>query len=98
MTDLFTFAAGHAVKDAPGGIPADVATLFERLTLQVAKAGHARYSADAVLHRIRWEMNIERGERDFKCNDHWTSALSRWFLARHPDMPKFFETRERRAT
>lgn len=97
MEDLFTFAANQAPSsEPPEGIPSDVATLFERLALQVAKAGHERYSADAILHRIRWHMHIERGNREFKCNDHWTSQLSRWFLAKHPEMPKFFETRVRR--
>jgi hypothetical protein len=90
MMDLFA--------TSPEGIPVDVAILFERLALQVNKAGHDRYSSDAILHRIRWHINIERGDRDFKCNDHWTAQLSRWFLAKHPELPGFFETRTKRAT
>jgi hypothetical protein len=97
MDDLFTFAAKQApISNAPEDIPSEVAELFERLALQVSKAGHNRYSADAVLHRIRWHMHIERGNREFKCNDHWTAPLARWFLARHPELPKFFETRQRK--
>jgi hypothetical protein len=94
MDDLFAFANRNA---PPEDIPSEVAALFERLALQVAQAGHSRYSADAVLHRIRWHMHIERGDREFKCNDHWTAPLSRWFLAKHPELPKFFETRVRRS-
>lgn len=93
MDDLFAFADRNA---PPEDIPSEVVVLFERLALQVAQAGHSRYSADAVLHRIRWTMNIERGDRDFAVNNNWSSQLARWFLAKHPELPKFFETRERR--
>jgi hypothetical protein len=57
-----------------------------------------RYSSDAVLHRIRWEYQIERGIREFKCNDHWTAPLARWFLKKHPHMDGFFELRQARAS
>lgn len=98
MDDLFSYAAKAPSSDIPEGIPSEVASLFERLALSVAEKGHTRYSADAILHRIRWHFNIERGDREFKCNDHWTSQLSRWFLARHPRLKeqKFFELREKR--
>lgn len=80
----------------PPGVPADVAQKFEELALQVAGQGFARYSSDALLHRIRWHFQIERGLREFKCNDHWTAPLARWFLTRHPSLKGFFELRERR--
>lgn len=76
-------------------VPPDVKILFERLALQIHARGWKNYSSDAILHRIRWEMQIERGEREFKCNDHWTAPLARWFLNRHPEMPGFFELRQR---
>lgn len=79
----------------PDGVPAEVCALFEKLALEVHARGYARYSSDAILHRIRWTMQIDRGDRAFKCNDHWTAPLARWFLARHPECPKFFELRER---
>ena len=94
MDDLFTY-----MKSAPPeGIPSDVVALFDSLSLQVYQSGHERYSADAILHRIRWEMQIERGDRDFCVNNNWSSQLARWFLDQHPDLKqlKFFETRERR--
>lgn len=76
-------------------VPLDVRQMFERLSLQVHARGWTHYSSDAILHRIRWEMQIERGHRSFKCNNNWTAPLARWFLARHPDMVDFFELRER---
>ena len=56
-------------------------------------AGHQHYSADAILHRIRWEFQIVRGMRKFKANNNWTAPLARWFLNRHPEMPGFFSLR-----
>ena len=81
----------------PADIPTDVCTHFERITLALIEDGFDRYSADAILHRIRWHERIERGNRTFKVNDHWSAPLSRWFSARHPQVAKFFETRVRPA-
>lgn len=81
----------------PAGIPIAVCFHFEKLALELAGLGWKRYSADAILHRIRWHMHVERGDRSFKCNDHFTAPLARWFLDRHPELKavKFFELRER---
>jgi hypothetical protein len=83
----------HAAPRRPDGVPADVCDLFERLALQVAAQGFKRYSARALLHRIRWHFHVEKGDRDFKCNNNSTPAMARWFLAAHPELPGFFETR-----
>lgn len=79
----------------PEGVPADVCDLFEKLALEIAAQGFDRYSARAILHRIRWHHHVEKGNRDFKCNDHWTPAMARWFAERHPHLNGFFETREK---
>jgi hypothetical protein len=78
-------------------IPEDVRAKFISLALELRRQGWQRYSADAILHRIRWHFHVERGQRDFKCNDHWTSTLARWAMATQPSLgPDFFETRELR--
>lgn len=89
------FSAQPQAEGWPEGIPQEIARLFEELALQVKAQGFKRYSADALLHRIRWHMHVERGRRDFKCNDHYTAPLARWFLRRHPEYDGFFELRER---
>lgn len=76
----------------PDGVPVDVVEMFERLAIEIRERGFERYSSDAVLHRIRWHYQIERGNRDFKCNNNWTAALARWFMAKHGCLG-FFETR-----
>ena len=77
----------------PTGVPVDVCDKFEEVALIVHALGFDKYSARAIAHRIRWHEQIERGNREFKINNVWTPAMARWFMARHPDMKNFFETR-----
>jgi hypothetical protein len=74
-------------------IPAKVEDLFEKLALEISAKGFNRYSSDAIMHRIRWHFQVEKGERDFKCNNNWTPVLARWFMHKHPEYAGFFETR-----
>jgi len=47
--------------------------LFVKFANEVMRAGHKRYSSDAILHRIRWHSTIEvHGGKPFKLNDHFT--------------------------
>lgn len=80
----------------PAGVPADIVTLFEKLALDVAGRGFRRYSSRAVFHRLRWHHQIEKGQREFALNNLWSAGLARWFMNRHPELPAFFETRDRR--
>jgi hypothetical protein len=96
MTDLFEYSSRRdADPGYPPGVPPDVCKLFEEFALNLISTGWTRYSADALLHRIRWHHHVERANRAFKCNDHHTAPLARWFLARHPEHKGFFELRER---
>lgn len=94
--------AQHRAKEAelPPGIPPEVCAKFDELAHGLADgtlSGWAfdRYSADAILHRIRWHFTVERRDRAFKCNNNWTAPLARWWLRQHPEYPRFFELRER---
>lgn len=75
------------------GIPPAVVQMFEQLSLKIYSMGFSRYSARAILHRIRWHYTIDQGDKDFKCNNNWTPRLSRWFMDTHPHVGEFFETR-----
>lgn len=79
----------------PDGVPVEVCRLFEKLALDLIDRGFARFSADAILHKIRWENLVVRGDRAFLANNNWSAPLARWFIARHPSASKFFELRER---
>lgn len=89
MPDLFDWGKRKDVS----GIPPDVVRLFEQLSIQIAERGFVKYSARAVLHRIRWHYHIDKGDKSFKCNNNWTPRLSRWFMDKHPELGEFFETR-----
>jgi hypothetical protein len=78
----------------PTGIPIDVCILFERKTLDAWNAGFDRYSARTIIEIIRWHHHVERGNREFKVNDHWSPRLSRWVMNRHAKLAGFFELRE----
>jgi hypothetical protein len=74
-------------------VPHDVKELFEQLVLKLIRDGWEHYSSDAILHRIRWHMRVDRNIRDFKCNNNWTAYLARWFADRHPEHGDFFRFR-----
>jgi hypothetical protein len=80
--------------DYPPEIPAHICDTFEELALQVYERGFDRYSARAILHRIRWHYQIERGDIHFKVNNNYSARLARWFLKHYPSLDGFFETRE----
>jgi hypothetical protein len=75
------------------GIPGDVVYLFEKLSLELAAREFTRYSARAVLHRIRWHFHVDQGDKSFKCNNNWTPRMARWFMDKHPELGEFFATR-----
>ena len=49
----------------PNGVPEDLARLFEHVALDLTRR-MKRYSARAILHRIRWFHHVERGDVDWK--------------------------------
>lgn len=95
--DLFSVRP-RSPKLMPEDVPLEVCVLFERFALDLWRAGIRRYSSDAILHRIRWHEHVDKGNREFKANDHWTAPLARWFLANHPDKEGFFTTRRLRSS
>lgn len=75
-------------------VPEHVRELFAEMTLKLVDLGFERYSARAIIHQIRWHKHVDKGDRSFKCNDHWTPYLARWFQDIHPEHAAFFETRK----
>jgi hypothetical protein len=74
-------------------VPQDVRELFAQFANDLIRSGWKHYSADAILHRIRWHYHVEIGNREFKCNNDWTAYLARWWLKNNPEHPEFFELR-----
>jgi hypothetical protein len=74
----------------------EVWAYFETFALEAA---HCRehFSADAVLHRVRWETAIIGGDDGFKCNNNWTAFYARKFEEKYPQHAGFFRTRRQKS-
>lgn len=67
--------------------------LFKRFAFQVIRRGFQHYSADAIVHRIRWETGVVTQGDDFKINNNWVSAYARMFEREYPEHQGFFRKR-----
>lgn len=71
----------------------EVWVFFKRFAWEKIKQGHQHYSADAVLHRVRWELGLADGGREYKLNNNWTPYYARMFHAEFPNKSGFFRLR-----
>jgi|SanBayMetagenome_1026888.scaffolds.fasta_scaffold36017_2 hypothetical protein len=68
--------------------------MFETFTFDRINKGHSKYSADSILHRIRWESPVEKtGGEEYKINNNISSYMARHFIRKHPKHKEFFELR-----
>ena len=63
--------------------------LFKRYTLQVIRTGKKAYSCRAIMHRLRWHMEITTRGDDFKIGNNSTPYYARMFHAMYPEHPIF---------
>lgn len=76
----------------------EVYTLFERFARELKARGRDRYSADAILHRIRWHYATSGPDASgFKINDHYSAMYARKLMDDFPEFAGFFETRAQRS-
>jgi hypothetical protein len=70
--------------------------LFQRFTAELRDAGHPHYSADAILHRIRWHLSVEVQSGDgLKLNNDFAAYYARMWVEMHADAGHFFSLRYR---
>jgi alpha-acetolactate decarboxylase len=67
---------------------------FVEFARQMKSAGHNKYSASAIIQRIRWEMDIKTTGKPFKIDDSFTPIYGRLADYQHPDLRKFFGFRK----
>lgn len=70
----------------------EVYRAFVAYALRLKRAGKPRYSADAILHVIRFETDLS-GNDGWKINNIYSSFMSRKAMAEHSELEGFFETR-----
>ena len=77
-----------------------VYVLFKQFAADARRAGHLKFSARTILHRIRWETSVVTREdarnpktgKQLKINDHHSPYYSRMYMEEQ-GCPGFFETR-----
>lgn len=67
--------------------------LFCEYAQELIGRGYTRFSSDAILHRVRWRVEVDEGGKRMRLNDHWTAYYARLWLHDHPKQPRFFELR-----
>ena len=77
----------------------EIYRMFCETALGLIRKGHKHYSADAILHVIRYKqaVNKEVGEL-FKINNNYTSRYARKFIKDYPQHAGFFEMRVLKST
>jgi hypothetical protein len=73
---------------------------FVRFAREAKRRGLKKYSADAVIQRLRWHFMIDLdGPRDgeFLINDNFSAYFARKAMAEHPDLQGFFCLRRLRS-
>lgn len=70
---------------------------FVEIALDLKRKGFSRYSADAIMHVIRWESDSRPSrEGGFVCNNDFTALLARKAMRYVPELREFFEIRARK--
>ena len=68
--------------------------LFSRFTHEAIARGHEHYSADAIVHRIRWHTSVETAGDDYKINNNYRVFYGRLWCQKNPGHSDFFRTRD----
>ena len=89
---LFTVDTKQAKFEQYHSANPEIWNMFKELTFQLIKAGRRHYSADGILHAIRWNTAL-RGNDERKINNNYSSMYSRMFTANFPEHKDFFEQR-----
>lgn len=68
--------------------------LFKRFALMAIFRGWKNYSSDAIMHRLRWHLDIETTGEPFKINNNFTPYYARLFELAQPEHEGFFRKRK----
>lgn len=90
--DLFTPDPKQAKFERYHAENPDIWNHFKEATFALIKVGRKHFSADAILHSIRFNT-VLRGGTDFKINNNYSSMYSRMFTSNFPEHKDFFEQR-----
>lgn len=93
LFDLFAGPIDEAFSQYHAAHP-EVYASFCAIALGLIRRGHQHYSADAILHVIRYKVAIKKDVLSLcKINNNFTSRYARKFMRDYPKHEGFFETR-----
>jgi hypothetical protein len=73
--------------------------MFKRYAYIAKQKGYTHFSANAITHRMRWELAFERPEGEqFKINDHYSARMARELEEEVPEFTGFFRSRRLRTS
>jgi len=91
--NLFALSEGQTKFEKYHRENPEIWEAFKELTFQLIKAGRKHYSADGILHAIRFNTAI-RGSNERKIDNNYSSYYSRLFTGNFPEHKDFFEQRK----
>lgn len=74
-------------------VPPELYRRFDQAARKVIRSGRSRYSARAILHHIRWDMDMARKKFTWKVNNDYSPVLARLWMANNPHLPALFRLR-----
>jgi len=63
-----------------------------RFADEVIARGRTKYAIATIWERIRWHVEIEIGDEEFKCPNNHRAYYARLWLSEHLNYPEFFRT------
>lgn len=66
---------------------------FCRLSHMMKNTGRKKYSVDAIIHVVRWNLAIQTTGKTFKINNNIRSIYGRLLAFNEPEFVDFFEFR-----
>ena len=72
----------------------EVYTHFRHFANQIRTAGHTKYGAKTIIERIRWEMDLQVTDGEFKINNNFISRYARKLINEDTSFEGFFNLRE----
>lgn len=69
----------------------DIYRSFETFAYRMKRTGKRRYSAKAIMERIRWEHDLHHPDTEFKISNSFTSLYVRLLIWNNRDFADFFQ-------
>lgn len=66
---------------------------FSRIALELIGEGRTHWSADNILHHIRYKTRVHGDDGQFRVNNNLSSEFARRFMEDHPEHGSFFQLR-----